>query len=130
MEFLAAINEAKKEKVVIPSGLYKIEPTNKFSKDLAIYLSGVKSKKKELAKLYSVFDYLVQGMMPPKELNRPHKIGKLNSFPEYGEVWDIHVGSANSNWILLVNQDKETNTMFLLATGTHPYLHKVMHNGK
>ena len=130
MKLQTALSEAKKETVKTPSGKFKFIQAPRFKKDLGLYLSSVKNKRKELNKLDDVITYLVKGEMPPVDRNKPHKLAPSNHFPGHSNIWDIHLGSPASNWILLIDIDKKTNTITLLATGTHPYLKKVMGNGK
>jgi addiction module RelE/StbE family toxin len=104
---------------------YNFVITKSYKKDLIKFKSTVKNATQ---KLEDIFKYLREGKMPPKETNRPHKIevGKrLSHIP--GDIWDIHVGSANSNWILLIGKDDSTRTIYLIAVGSHSQLDNLMH---
>lgn len=130
MNLITALFEAKKEIVKTPSGKFSIVQSSKFKKDLSLYLSSVKNRNNELKKLTEVLPYLADGMMPPAKKNKPHKLAPSNHFPGYNNIWDIHLGSISSNWLLLVDVDKKLKLITLLATGTHSYLKKTMGNGK
>jgi mRNA-degrading endonuclease YafQ of YafQ-DinJ toxin-antitoxin module len=106
--------------ILLESETFTLKETKAYRKGLPAYISKVKEASK---KLEDIFKYLRVGQMPPRELNRPHKIEKGKRWSHIpGDIWDIHIGSANSDWILLINRDEANKIINLLAIGTHSKL--------
>lgn len=102
---------------------FTFNETNRYLKDLKVFKKQSRNWAKDLAKLKAVLDFLEKGQVPT--FTRCHKMD--GSWLRYPNLWDIHVGSANSDWILLVSIDKKAKVVTFVATGTHSYLDKVMH---
>jgi addiction module RelE/StbE family toxin len=98
---------------------FELRLTKRYSKDLEKAKRSSRNWNRDAKQLEDVLGVLKTGRMPMA--NRPHKLAMGK------DVWDIHIGSANSDWILIAQVDKAARIVWLLATGTHAQLDQLLH---
>lgn len=108
MQILRLLNESDEP----AAKEYELVPSNRYLRELGKIEKASHNWQKDQKELNDVLDVLKTGAMPQQ--NRPHKITWQGK-----EAWDIHIGSPNSDWLLVVQQDKATRRIYLLTTGTH-----------
>ena len=96
---------------------YSIQTSGKYEKDLAKFKKSSRNWQRDSHSLDLILSVLKSGKMP--QFNRPHKLEGWGP-----NIRDIHLGSAGSDWILILHVDKPNKVITLLRTGTHSHLYE------